>query len=227
MVIQSEFIRKLLKILVPFVLIPGAVVWAYFAFRLKNYTAVTLIVLVLSLFLFFAGYEKKKTGSRRLTVAAVMTALAVAGRFIPRVNPMAALVIIAGMYLGGETGFLVGALSAVISNFHFGQGPWTPFQMFALGMMGLVAGLLSAPLKKSRILLCLYGAVTGVAYSMIMDIWTVLWYNQGFPWELYAAALATALPYTITYVVSNVIYLWILRKPFGDKLERMHIKYGI
>ena len=66
-----------------------------------------------------------------------------------------------------------------------------------------------------------------MAYSFIMDIWTVLWYGEGFNWSLYLAALATALPYTIGYAVSNVVFLLVLGRPFGEKLQRVKIKYGV
>ena len=227
MVIRNKKVRQVLKYLLPFVLIPGVILWAYLSVRLKNYTAMTVVIVLLAVLLFIAGFEKKKTGHRRLVIAAVMTALAVVGRFIPVIKPMTAVVIITGMYLGSETGFMTGALSAVISNFYFGQGPWTPFQMFSLGLIGFMAGVFARGLKNHRWVLLLYGAFSGVVYSLIMDIWTVLWYNEGFPVELYVKALATAVPYTVSYVIANVAFLWLLGKPFGDKLERMHVKYGI
>ena len=140
---------------------------------------------------------------------------------------MAALTIISALYLGGEAGFLTGALTALISNFYFGQGPWTPFQMMAWGLIGLFAGLLAAPLRQKKMLLLLYGLLAGIGYSMIMDVWTVLWYGQGFNGTLYLAALATALPHTVLYAASNVIYLALLARPFGEKLNRLRVKYGV
>lgn len=226
-VIKNPTLRKALRIVIPFVLIPAAVLLGALVFDQKLYSYIILVVTVLALLLFAAGFERKKTGSRRLVIAAAMVALSVAGRFIPFFKPVTALTVITALYLGGETGFLVGALSAVISNFYFGQGPWTPFQMLAWGLIGLFAGLLASPLKKSRVLLCVYGAVSGVMYSFIMDIWTVLWYNNSFDAALYLSALATALPYTVLYAVSNVIFLWLLARPFGEKLERIRIKYGV
>lgn len=185
---------------------------------------------LLALVLFSCGFERRKTGTRRMILVAVMTALSVVGRFvfmlIPGFKPITALVVITAMYLGGEAGFLTGALSALISNFYFGQGPWTPFQMLSWGLLGLLAGFLARPLKKSRVLLSAYGVFAGVAYSFIMDVWTVLWYNGGFNAALYAAALGTALPYTVAYAVSNVIFLNLLARPFGEKLERVRVKYG-
>ena len=180
-----------------------------------------------ALLLFVSGFEKKKTGSRRLVIVSCMTALCIIGRFIPFFKPITALTIITAIYLGGEAGFLVGALSALLSNFYFGQGPWTAFQMLAWGMIGLFAGFLSAPLKRSRSLLLLYGSLSGIFYSFIMDIWSVMWYAGGINWNLYLAGLVTALPHTIMYLVSNFVFLFFLAKPFGEKLQRVKIKYGV
>ncbi len=227
MVIKSDRLRRVLRTAVPFVLIPALVAAGVFVFEQKRYAFVSLGVTLLSLLLFAAGYERKKVGTRRMVLVSVMVALSVAGRFIPLFKPVTALTVITGVWLGGEAGFLVGALSAVISNFYFGQGPWTPFQMLAWGLTGLFAGLLSERLKDSRLLLTGYGLASGLVYSFIMDIWTVLWYNGTLSWDVYLAALVTAIPHTIVYAVSNVIFLWFLAPPFGQKLERIKIKYGV
>lgn len=99
--------------------------------------------------------------------------------------------------------------------------------MLAWGLIGLVAGILSDPLKRSRVFLLIYGAAAGLMYSFIMDIWTVLWYAEGFDIKLYIAALGTAIPYTASYVISNVLFLSLLAKPFGEKLQRIKNKYGV
>ena len=82
-------------------------------------------------------------------------------------------------------------------------------------------------LRKNRMFLLGYGLIAGLMYSFTMDIWTVLWYAEGFKLNLYFSALATAVPYTASYVISNVLFLSLLAKPFGEKLERIRIKYGI
>ena len=138
-----------------------------------------------------------------------------------------AITVITAIWLGGESGFLVGSLTALISNFYFGQGPWTPFQMLAFGLIGLIAGLLNKPLKKSRLALAIYGVFAGIAFSFAMDVWTVVWANGDFSLPMYLTALVTAIPYTIMYAVSNVVFLLILGKPFGEKLERIKVKYGV
>ena len=231
LLIRSARLRRLLGILLPFVLIPAAVIWFALGPARGHYALSSMLVTVMALVLFSCGFERRKTGSRRMILVAVMTALSVAGRFIfaalPFFKPITAMVIITAIYVGPEAGFLTGALSAVISNFYFGQGPWTPFQMLSWGLLGLFAGFLAAPLKKSRLLLSLYGVLAGAAYSLIMDVWTVMWYNGTLNAGLYAAALIAALPMTLMYAASNVVFLNLLARPFGEKLERVKIKYGV
>lgn len=230
LLIRNAKLRRLLGILLPFVLMPVIVAVFSIGPIRKNYAFASLVVTLLALVLFSCGFERRKTGTRRMILVAVMTALSVLSRFIfavvPGFKPITAVVVITAIYIGGEAGFLTGALSAVISNFYFGQGPWTPFQMLSWGLIGLFAGLLSKPLKHSRVLLSIYGIFAGAGYSIVMDVWTVVWYNGGFNPGLYAAAMATALPHTIMYAVSNVIFLNLLSRPFGEKLARVKIKYG-
>ena len=116
-----------------------------------------------------------------------MVALSVTGRFIPFFKPVTALTVLTAVYLGGEAGFLCGALSAVISNFWFGQGPWTPFQMLAWGMIGLFAGLLASPLKRSRIRLSSTACCPHHFFIMTSDGGMV---NGRVQSELYLSALA-------------------------------------
>ena len=231
LLIRSARLRRILGILLPFALIPAAVIWFALGPGRGHFALASLLVTLMALVLFSCGFERRKTGSRRLILVAVMTALSVAGRFVfsalPFFKPITAMVVITAIYVGPEAGFLTGALSAVISNFYFGQGPWTPFQMLSWGLLGFFAGLLAMPLKRSRILLTLYGLLAGAAYSLVMDVWTVMWYNGSFNAELYTAALIAALPITATYAISNVIFLNILAHPFGEKLDRVKIKYGV
>lgn len=193
----------------------------------KKHLFVSLFIAILTIILFVIGFEKKEIGTRRTVIVSIMTALSVAGRFIPFFKPVTALTVITAIYLGGEAGFAVGAFSALISNFYFGQGPWTPFQMLAWGLIGLAAGALAKPLKKSKLFLLIFGVLSGIAFSLIMDVWTVLWYNDGFDTALYLSAIITALPHTALYTVSNFLFLLCLSKPVGDKLQRIKIKYGV
>lgn len=226
-VIKNNKVRNILKIVIPFVIVPVLVLLGSLVFGEKRHLLISFGVALLAVLLFISGFEKKVTGSRRMVIVAVMIALCIVGRFIPFFKPVTALTIITAIYLGGESGFLVGVLAAVLSNFYFGQGPWTPFQMLGWGMIGLIAGYLSKPLKKSRPFLLTFGVLSGVVFSFVMDIWIVLWYNGSFNPALYLSSIIAALPHTGLYVVSNFIFLWFLAKPFGDKLERIKIKYGV
>lgn len=216
----------LLLIAVPIVVILGTVV-----FKEKHYAWLSLCTAILSCIPLFFAFERKESSSRELTVLAVMIAISAAGRFIfawlPGFKPVTAITVIVAVWLGKEAGFVVGSLSAVVSNFYFGQGPWTPFQMFAWGLLGFLAGILAKPLKKNKLLLCIFGALAGVLYSLTMDIWTTLWADGSFNVSRYIASVISALPVTAEYAVSNIIFLLILAKPIGDKLERIKRKYGL
>ena len=109
--------------------------------------------------------------------------------------------------------------SALISNFYFGQGPWTPFQMLAWGIIGFLAGILRNKLK-NRFFLSLYGIFAGLLYSIILELWNVLWYSNSFDINLYLTFLLSSLPHTAIYAVSNVIFLMVMYKPIGSKLKR-------
>ena len=135
--------------------------------------------------------------------------------------------IITAMYFGPQAGFMTGALTAVISNFYFGQGPWTPFQMFSWGTVGLIAGVFAPQLKKSLVFRIIYSAVSGVLYSLLMDIYTTLWYDGTFNLTRYIAAVTSAVPVTLTYVVSKVAFIILLAKPIGSVLDGINTKYGM
>ena len=230
-VIKNPRLRRFLRAALPFVLIPAVVALGVYVFDEKSYAFICLAVVICAMVLFCAGFEKRTVGTRRIIVIAVMTALSILGRFvfapIPGFKPITAMIVITAIWLGGESGFLVGVLTVVISNFYFGQGPWTPFQMLGWGLIGLLAGYLHKPLKQSRVALSIYGVFAGLVYSLLMDVWSVLWYNSSFSWALYWASLLTAIPYTVSYAVSNVIFLLFMGRPFGEKLERVKIKYGV
>lgn len=213
------------------VFIPLTVLAGALLLEQNRYDIVMLLVAVLSIVPFFLRFEHKRQNVRELVLVAVMTALSVAGRFlfapVPGFKPVTAIVIITGLYLGWEAGYLCGSLTALVSNLYFGQGPWTPFQMAIWGLIGLFAALLAKQLCASRILLCIYGVFSGVAYSAFMDVWSTLWYDGYLNIARYLALLITALPFMAVYAVSNVVFLLMLTGPIGRKLTRIKTKYGL
>ena len=224
LVIRSERVRRILRILLPFAIMPAIVLLLPLGIQSQYYALVSFILVLL---LFLAGFERRELGTRRMILVSAMTALSVLGRLLPLIKPITALTVLTAMYLGPESGFLVGALSAVLSNFVMGQGPWTPFQMLAWGLIGLFAGILAKPLRRLPVLLYIYGMLSGVAYSMLLDIWTTVWTYREFTLHEYGAAILSAVPLTCLYAFSNLLFLMILRKPIGDKLSRIRKKYGL
>lgn len=198
----------------------------------RRYTFVVLLICILGCIPFLLSFEKGQSKTRRILVLAVLIALSAAGRFLfaflPGFKPVTAIVIISGMCFGPEAGFLTGSMTALISNIYFGQGPWTPFQMFVWGLIGVLAGLISMRglLKKPAVLYS-FGALSGLLYSLLMDVWSVLEVDASFTFSRYTATVLASLPMTVTYMVSNVIFLLLLAKPVCKKIERLKTKYDI
>lgn len=223
--------KNILTAAIFLIAIPAVIFSGVVFFREKSYAWLSLCIAVFSCIPLFWCFERKESSAKEITVLAVMIAISVAGRFVfawlPGFKPVTAITVIVALWLGKEAGFVVGSLSAVVSNFYFGQGPWTPFQMFAWGLIGFIAGILANPLKKNKILLCIFGALAGILFSLTMDIWSVIWFDSGFNISRYIATVTASLPSTVEYAVSNIIFLLLLSKPIGEKLERIKTKYGL
>jgi energy-coupling factor transport system substrate-specific component len=180
------------------------------------------------------SFEGRKPQAREIILVAVLTAIAVAGRaaffMVPQFKPVIALIIIAGVCFGGEAGFLVGAMTALISNFFFGMGPFTPWQMFCFGLIGYLAGVLvqRGVLKKTKASLSIFGGLsTFIIYGGIMDLSSVLAWAGSLSWELVAVTYMAGLTFNLIHSASTVIFLFFLAKPMMDKLERIKTKYGL
>ena len=113
----------------------------------RAYYFTSTLVIVELLIPFLLAFENRKPQARELVVIAVLSALAVAARVvipIPNFKAIFAVIMLSGIAFGPEAGFLVGAVSAFASNFFYGQGAYTPWQMFAYGAGGMLAGFLFA-----------------------------------------------------------------------------------
>ena len=167
----------------------------------------------------------------KLTPVVVISATAAAGRIlfsvIPQVQPVTALVILTGLSLGPFCGGAAGALSAFVSNFVLGQGPWTLFQMLAWGLIGVVAGFMG----KNRILsslpvACIYAFISGLVFSVITDFSSLFYNIGGISAESFGALLLAGLAFNISHAVGNVFFVAVLYRNFLQKLTRILDKYG-
>ena len=182
--------------------------------------------------LFFFSFERRKPSVKDILPVVVMVAVASAGRvvfnFLPQIQPVTAIVIIMGVYCGKQTGFLAGSLCALVSNLFLGQGPWTPFQMLAWGLVGVLAAVLAkAPFFRRAWAVCAYGFLAGFLYGAVTDLWTIMAMGESLSWPLVFTAYAAAVPFNVLHGMGNIVFLMLLYRPLGGKLKRMQEKFGV
>ena len=224
--------RKIINYLLVFLVIPAFIILGIVLLKAKQYAIVYIGAAILACVPFFLRFETRKPESREIVLIAILTALSVASRIlfaeVPSIKPVTSIIIICAIAFGKETGFLIGSLTALLSNIYFGQGAWTPFQMLAWGIVGFVAGMLRKTIFFKNIFgVLVYGLLAGFLYSVIVDIQTVLIAYRTFSFTKYFAVFVTSLPYTLTYSVTNVIFLLLLYKPLLKKLMRIKDKYNL
>ena len=208
-------------------------IWQTLFAKSINYYISSIVVLVLSMLPLFAVFEAKSLTARNLTLTATLIALAVVGRaafyLIPQVKPIAAIVIVSAVCLGSQRGYIIGAFSAFVSNFIFGQGIWTPFQMVALGTVGLLAGLVFQRLKVNRYTLSVVGFfLASFVYGIIVDMSTVLSvYGNNITLKGALSVYASGAVFNLVFGVSTAVFLFLFGMPFITKIERISTKYAI
>ena len=184
---------------------------------------------------FFLIFEGRKPKARELVVISALCAMGVAGRavffMLPQFKPVMALVILSGVAFGGETGFLVGAVTMLTSNILFSQGPWTPWQKFAMGIIGFLAGVLFRKgwLRRRRVRLAAFGAASAVLiYGGIMNSASALiWSPASVNGSTVLAYCVSGLPMDLVHAAATVIFLLIAAEPMLEKLDRIKVKYGL
>ena len=201
---------------------------------LRLHYLASLLIIICTMIPFFMVFEKRKPQARELITIATLAAIAVAGRwaffFWPQFKPVCAVVIISGVCFGAESGFLVGAVTGFVSNFLFGQGAHTPWQMFCFGIIGFIAGLLfkKGLLRKNKIVLAIFGGIAVfVIYGGIINIGTMLGSGISITGEAVLARYISAVPMDLIHAGSTVVFLLALSEPMIEKLDRIKIKYGL
>ncbi|NLD26903.1 MAG: ECF transporter S component [Acholeplasmataceae bacterium] len=222
--------KRIINSLIWFVLIPGVIIGIPGIFGKNQYQLTSLVVVVLVLIPFLINFEARKHRAAELVLMAVLTAITVISRIIfsplPFFKPVTAILVLIALVLGRETGFIIGALAALLSNFYFGQGPWTPYQMFAWGIVAYLAGVFSR-YRQRLVIVLLLGLLSGVLFSVIMDVQYYFFLEDRFDFGGFWLVMLKSLPMTLTYMASNVIFLFLFRKIFITRLERVKKKYGL
>lgn len=200
----------------------------------KKYYFISLLIILETMIPFGFAFENRKPKARELVIISVLCAIGVAGRtaffMLPQFKPVAAIVIISGVAFGGETGFLVGAITAFVSNFFFGQGPWTPWQMFSFGIIGFLAGIMfqKGILRKTKTDMCVFGFLaTFVIYGGIMNPASVIMWQSNININMVLSSYVMGMPFDFIHAVSTVFFLFLAAEPMLEKLERIKIKYGL
>ncbi|HEX6782720.1 MAG TPA: prenyltransferase/squalene oxidase repeat-containing protein [Solirubrobacterales bacterium] len=174
----------------------------------------------------FAWYERSRPPAQVVALVASLAALAIAGRIafaaFPNVKPTTDIVIFAGYALGGAPGFAVGALAALVSNFWFGQGPWTPWQMAGWGLCGILGALLALGVRNAgRLTLAATCGFAGILYGALLNFSLMATYGGDLSLRHFLVLEARAIPFEIAHVAGNVVLALLA----GPAMVRMLVRF--
>ncbi|WP_127583781.1 energy-coupling factor transporter ATPase [Paenibacillus koleovorans] len=226
--------RTLTAMLTILLIIPLTIWFGIYYLDDRKYYFISMLVILETLLPFAMIYEGRKPHVKELVTLAVLCALGVAGRMaffmVPQFKPVVAIVILSGVAFGAEAGFMVGAITGFVSNYYFGQGPWTPWQMFGFGIIGFFAGVLfkKGLLRRNRVALSLFGGVTAfVLYGTLMNVSSVLMAQNKPTFEMFMVAALRGVPFDLIHGFATVVFLFLLTNPMLEKLDRIKEKYGM
>ena len=202
----------------------------------RLYLIASVVLIVLAIVVFVRSFERKKPDTKDVVLISVMISLAVVGRLvffmIPQFKPCAAIIIITGIMLGKQAGFLCGVMTAFISDFFFGMGPWTLWQMIAFGLVGLLSAIIFNQERVKQLsgfghlILCVYGfLVTFIVYGLIMDTATVFMVTDKPKISVFIATYAAGVFFNLVHGLSTFIFLYLMANPLTKKIRRIQIKY--
>src|SRR5690625_4828537 len=201
-------------------------------FKYNAYLLVSLAVIFCMMLPFFARFEIRKITGREVVILAILAAIAAIGRVpfapLPSVQPTSFVIIITGLVFGAESGFIVGAVAAIVSNIFLGQGPWTPWQMYAWGMIGMAAGLFrNTWWMKQMWGKLLFGFVWGYLFGWFMNLWIIVSAIENFTWEFFISIYVASIYFDLAHALSNVFFLLVFSSSWIRILQRFKRKYGL
>lgn len=225
----SSFIQKRVIIITLFFML---LVLAVTLWMRRYYFPLMLLMLILSMLPFFSRFEKKKVNAEEIVIIAILAAIAAVSRVpfsaLPSVQPASFVIIASGLVFGPQVGFMVGTTSALASNFFLGQGPWTLFQMFAWGLMGLTAGLFQHARWMAHLFgQNVFGFTWGFLFGWFMNLWFILALFESISWEVFLGAYAASFYFDLVHALSNVFFITLFLGQWQKILGRIKIKYGI
>ena len=191
-----------------------------------SWELVSFLILGAVLVAGFAWYERSRPPSQTVALVAALAALAIAGRIafaaFPNVKPTTDIVIFAGYALGGAPGFAVGALTALVSNIWFGQGPWTPWQMVAWGLCGVLGAVLALGVRNAgRLTLAATCGFAGIVFGALMNFSLMATYGGDLSWRHFWLLEGRAVPFDAAHVAGNVAFALIA----GPAMVRMLTRF--
>ena len=203
---------------------------------LRQYNIISIIIILVATALFIWSFEKRKPRTREIVMLAVLTGMAVVGRIIffmmPQFKPCAAVIIIAAVMLGKESGFLCGCLTGFISDFFFGLGPWTPWQMIAFGLIGFISAVVFCGTRKQliyhRFFISVYGFfITFFLYGIIMDTATVVMYTERPTLSAFLITYTGGMVFNLIHGLSTFVFLFVLSREMFQKINRIKLKFNM
>jgi energy-coupling factor transport system substrate-specific component len=193
----------------------------------------SFLLLALALGAGFVWYERSRPQAKVLALVATLAGLAALGRVafaaLPDIKPMTDIVLLAGYVLGGAPGFAVGAVGALASNFFFGQGTWTPWQMLAWGVIGLGGaglGRLSGR-RLGRVGLAAACGLAGLLFGLILNFSTWVTFTGDLTLDHYLVISGSALPFDLAHVIGNVAFCLAFGPAFVRALQRFRSRLDI
>lgn len=202
-------------------------------FHDAKYLFISLMIMLEGMLPLYLLFEKQRMRTRELVILAVLCTLCVAGRgafyMLPQFKPVTALVILSAVAFGSASGFMVGSVSMLASNLFFGQGIWTPWQMFAMGLIGWLAGgfFHRFRLPVNRFSLSVFGFAAALLYGGIMNPATLIMSRMPLNIGSLLTVYAVGLPLDVVHAVSTALFLYWGAVPVLTKIERVKQKYGL